>query len=82
MFKKDLDGERRRTCGLKANLSHGVRANHQTAGISRNAFASAVRPPRSVVCIARGRPVGLAIDRTGALLVADDMGGIVWRVLY
>ena len=29
---------------------------------------------------AYGRPVGLAIDRTGALLVADDVGNIVWRV--
>jgi glucose/arabinose dehydrogenase len=29
---------------------------------------------------ARGRPVGVAMDRTGALLVADDVGGIVWRV--
>jgi glucose/arabinose dehydrogenase len=29
---------------------------------------------------ARGRPVGVAIDRTGALLVADDVGNIVWRV--
>jgi glucose/arabinose dehydrogenase len=29
---------------------------------------------------ARGRPVGVAIDRTGALLVADDVGGTVWRV--
>jgi len=29
---------------------------------------------------AQGRPVGLAIDRTGALLVADDVGGVVWRV--
>jgi glucose/arabinose dehydrogenase len=29
---------------------------------------------------ARGRPVGLAIDRTGALLVADDVGNVVWRV--
>lgn len=29
---------------------------------------------------ARGRPVGVAIDRTGALLVADDAGGHVWRV--
>lgn len=29
---------------------------------------------------ALGRPVGLAIDRTGALLVADDVGNIVWRV--
>ena len=29
---------------------------------------------------ARGRPVGLAIDGTGALLVADDAGNTVWRV--
>ena len=29
---------------------------------------------------ARGRPVGVAIDRSGALLVADDVGGAVWRV--
>jgi hypothetical protein len=29
---------------------------------------------------AKGRPVGVAIDRTGALLVADDVGNIVWRV--
>jgi len=29
---------------------------------------------------ARGRPVGVAIDRVGALLVADDVGNVVWRV--
>ncbi|WHS91612.1 sorbosone dehydrogenase family protein (plasmid) [Sinorhizobium kummerowiae] len=29
---------------------------------------------------ARGRPVGIAIDGTGALLVADDAGNTVWRV--
>ena len=29
---------------------------------------------------ARGRPVGVAIDKRGALLVADDVGGRVWRV--
>jgi glucose/arabinose dehydrogenase len=28
----------------------------------------------------RGRPVGLAVDRTGALLIADDVGDTVWRV--
>jgi glucose/arabinose dehydrogenase len=29
---------------------------------------------------ARGRPVGVAIDRQGGLLVADDVGNTVWRV--
>lgn len=29
---------------------------------------------------ARGRPVGVAFDRSGALLVADDVGNKVWRV--
>ena len=29
---------------------------------------------------ARGRPVGLALDKSGALLVADDVGNTVWRV--
>jgi glucose/arabinose dehydrogenase len=30
---------------------------------------------------ALGRPVGVAIDRAGALLVADDVGNKVWRVV-
>lgn len=29
---------------------------------------------------ARGRPTGLALDRKGALLVADDVGNTIWRV--
>jgi glucose/arabinose dehydrogenase len=29
---------------------------------------------------AYGRPVGVAIDKAGALLVADDVGDMVWRV--
>jgi len=29
---------------------------------------------------AKGRPVGLALDRNGALLIADDVGNTVWRV--
>jgi glucose/arabinose dehydrogenase len=29
---------------------------------------------------ARGRPVGVAVDRAGALLVADDVGNAIWRV--
>ena len=29
---------------------------------------------------AYGRPVGVAVDKRGALLVADDVGNVVWRV--
>lgn len=31
---------------------------------------------------ARGRPAGVNMDPTGALLVADDVGNIIWRVAY
>ncbi len=44
-------------------------------------------PPQDVVSgfldkdgHAQGRPVGVAIDKAGALLVADDVGNIIWRV--
>jgi glucose/arabinose dehydrogenase len=30
---------------------------------------------------ARGRPVGVAVDARGALLVADDVGNTVWRLV-
>ena len=29
---------------------------------------------------AMGRPVGVQVDRLGALLVADDVGNVIWRV--
>lgn len=29
---------------------------------------------------AQGRPVGVAIDKRGGLLVADDVGNVIWRV--
>jgi glucose/arabinose dehydrogenase len=29
---------------------------------------------------ANGRPVGVAVDKTGAILLADDVGNIVWRI--
>jgi glucose/arabinose dehydrogenase len=29
---------------------------------------------------ALGRPVGVASDKSGALLVADDVGNVIWRV--
>ncbi|MCY1354705.1 hypothetical protein D9M69_410950 [compost metagenome] len=29
---------------------------------------------------AQGRPVGVVVDKQGALLVADDVGNVIWRV--
>ena len=29
---------------------------------------------------ARDRPVALALDKAGALMIADDVGNTVWRV--
>jgi glucose/arabinose dehydrogenase len=29
---------------------------------------------------ANGRPVGVAVDKTGAILLADDVGNTVWRI--
>jgi glucose/arabinose dehydrogenase len=28
-----------------------------------------------------GRPVGVAVGKDGALLVADDVGNTIWRVI-
>ena len=30
---------------------------------------------------ARGRPVGVAVDSRGAVLVADDVGNKIWRIV-
>jgi glucose/arabinose dehydrogenase len=30
---------------------------------------------------AMGRPVGVAVDKRGGLIVADDVGNSVWRVV-
>ena len=46
------------------------------AGQSIDVLTGFVRPNGD----AMGRPVGVAIDKTGSLLVADDIGNVVWRV--
>ena len=48
------------------------------AGNPRTLVAGFVGPDGK----ARGRPVAVRIDRDGALLIADDVGGAVWRVTY
>jgi glucose/arabinose dehydrogenase len=51
-------------------------ADGKPAGLPRDILTGFVSPEGK----AWGRPVGVALDRSGALLVADDVGGAVWRV--
>jgi glucose/arabinose dehydrogenase len=51
-------------------------ANGRPAGPPQDFLAGFISPDGN----AWGRPVGLALDRSGALLVADDVGDAVWRV--
>ena len=46
------------------------------AGMPREVLTGFIGPDGE----ARGRPVGVIIDRTGALLVADDVGNTIWRI--
>ncbi len=51
-------------------------ANGKPAGTPQEVL-SGFLDPRGY---ARGRPVGVAIDRRGGLLVSDDVGNAIWRV--
>jgi glucose/arabinose dehydrogenase len=51
-------------------------ANGQPAGLPRDVLTGFLDADGH----AQGRPVGVAIDGKGALLVADDVGNTVWRV--
>jgi len=51
-------------------------ANGRPAGPPQDFLTGFVSPEGH----AWGRPVGVALDRSGALLVADDVGNTVWRV--
>jgi len=51
-------------------------ANGKPSGEAVDILTGFVRPNGD----AMGRPVGVAIDKHGALLVADDVGDTIWRV--
>ncbi|HTQ14218.1 MAG TPA: sorbosone dehydrogenase family protein [Rhizomicrobium sp.] len=52
--------------------------NGKPAGKPEDFLTGFMADPRTGV--AYGRPVGVTVDKSGALLVADDVGNIVWRV--
>ncbi|MEC5211777.1 glucose/arabinose dehydrogenase [Polaromonas sp. CG_9.5] len=51
-------------------------AKGQPAGLPVDVLTGFLSPDGK----AYGRPVGVAMDKGGALLVADDVGNVVWRV--
>ena len=51
-------------------------ANGQPTGLPIDVLTGFVSPEGK----AWGRPVGVAVDPSGGLLVADDVGNVVWRV--
>jgi glucose/arabinose dehydrogenase len=51
-------------------------ANGRPAGLPEDILTGFVNEAGQ----AMGRPVGVAVDRAGALLVADDVGNAIWRV--
>ena len=51
-------------------------ANGRPAGEAEHVLTGFVNADGAAL----GRPVGVAVDRAGALLVADDVGNTIWRV--
>jgi glucose/arabinose dehydrogenase len=52
-------------------------ANGRPSGMPEDVLTGFIDPDNDK---SRGRPVGLAVAKDGALLVADDVGNTVWRV--
>jgi glucose/arabinose dehydrogenase len=50
-------------------------ANGKPAGDAKDVLTGFVKNDEAL-----GRPVGVAIDKKSALLVADDVGNVIWRV--
>ena len=46
----------------------------------RSTLGNGLSRSKNPVIHALGRPVGVVLDKQGALLVADDVGNIIWRV--
>ena len=62
--------------GYKVIL-HSLRQRPPVRAAARYSPSGFLAPDESV---SYGQPVGVAIARDGALLVADDVGNVVWRV--
>lgn len=51
--------------------------NGEPQGMPKDVLTGFISPADT----AWGRPVGVVVDKAGALLVADDVGNVIWRVV-
>jgi glucose/arabinose dehydrogenase len=73
--------------GQHGSWNRKPHSGYQVIHVPFDASGRPSGPPQDVLTgflsgdgVAHGRPVGVALDRAGALLVADDVGNVVWRV--
>ena len=73
--------------GQHGSWNRNPPSGYKVAFVSFDAAGKPVGLPQDVLTgflndkgEARGRPVGVAFDKAGALLVADDVGNVIWRV--
>ena len=73
--------------GPNATRAASLRISRRCSDSPNPGMSNASGPPIDVLAgfvnaegKAYGRPVGVVIERRGALLVADDVGNIIWRV--
>jgi glucose/arabinose dehydrogenase len=71
----------------RGSWNRNPRSGYQVIAIPFDSLGNPVGQPKPVLTgfldereQAMGRPVGVAIDDQGAVLIADDVGGILWRV--
>lgn len=71
----------------RGSWNRNPRSGYQVIAIPFDTLGNPVGQPKPVLTgfldereQAMGRPVGVAIDGQGAVLITDDVGGVVWRV--
>jgi glucose/arabinose dehydrogenase len=89
-YEKDLFGERFRNgafVGMHGSWNRRPLNGYKVVFIPFSDGKPAAPAPEAILTgfvdadgNAMGRPVGVAVDKAGALLVADDVGNAVWRV--
>ena len=64
------------------NFDYGYIAGTRSGDGDQTDALLLIDEPTFPGCHVWARPVGVCVDRTGALIVTDDAGNTIWRVSY